>query len=509
MHTFFHIDLLQRRRSIPQTIPRMEIWGYFTILLILGRILGFVLAADALMTARTAQGTLAWVIALILIPELAIPLYFVFGGRRFVGYVRARRKGRGELSILAARLAEALREHRRTDSHAETSRDERLAPLEKLVRLPTTVADRADLLINGEATMLAVINAINRAQTSVVAEYYIIRDDSAGQAFKAALINAANRGVKVRLIYDALGSAQLPRAYLNELRTAGIEARSFSGLRFPPTRLQINFRQHRKIVVVDGREALLGGVNIGDEYLGKDPKLSPWRDTHLHLVGPSALSVQLAWCEDWFSITRSIPDLPWQPQTPPRSQTVDRLSSDNDRTLIIPSGPADDLETCGLMFNHLFNVAKHRLWIATPYFVPDETTLHALQLAALRGVDVRVIIPEGFDARLVWLSAFAFYNDTVKAGVKLLRYQPGFMHQKVCLCDDLVAIGTANLDNRSFRLNFEITAIIRSERTRREAQAMFENDMRQCLIVSPLDYDRRHWFFRVLCRIARLMAPIQ
>jgi len=487
----------------------MDPWGYLTILLVLVRLLGFVLAADALMTARTAQGTLAWVIALLLIPELAIPFYFVFGGRRFVGYVRARRRGRGELSILASRLADALREHRCTDGHSDTSRDERLATLEKLVRLPTTVADRADLLINGEATLLAAVNAINRAQTSVVAEYYIIRDDSAGRTFKTALINAANRGVQVHLIYDALGSANLPRAYLNDLQAAGIKTAGFSGIKFPPTRLQINFRQHRKIIVVDGREALLGGVNIGDEYLGKDPKLSPWRDTHLHLIGPSALSVQLAWCEDWFSITRSIPDLPWTPHIPPRSLTLEGLSSDNDRTLIIPSGPADDLETCGLMFNHLFNQAQNRLWIATPYFVPDETTIHALQLAALRGVDVRIIIPEGFDMRLVWLSAFAFYNDTVKAGVKLLRYQPGFMHQKVCLCDDLVAIGTANLDNRSFRLNFEITAIIRSERTRRETQAMLENDMRQCLIVSPLDFDRRNWFFRVLCRIARLMAPIQ
>jgi cardiolipin synthase A/B len=252
---------------------------------------------------------------------------------------------------------------------------------------------------------------------------------------------------------------------------------------------------------VDGRVAFVGGLNVGDEYMGRNPKIGPWRDTHVRIVGPAVHAVQLSFFEDWYWATLQTPALDWNPRPAAGGQQD---------VLVLPTGPADDLETCSLFFVQAINAARHCVWIASPYFVPDPQVLCALQLAALRGVDVRIVLPNNPDHLLVYLSGFSFLEEAERAKMRIYRYEPGFMHHKVILVDDdLAAVGTANLDNRSFRLNFEITILVHDRTFAAEVRRMFEQDFTKCHVAKRDDLAGRPFWFKVAVRVARLMAPLQ
>lgn len=358
-----------------------------------------------------------------------------------------------------------------------------------------------DLLIDGEATFASIIEGIDAATDYVLFQFFIVKDDEIGRVIQAKLIKAARRGVCVYFLYDEVGSHSLPRSYLAKLREAGVEVFNFHTRQGPRNRFQINSRNHRKVVVADGEVAWLGGLNVGDEYLGRDPAFGAWRDTHLRIEGPAALGAQLSFVEDWNGATGSVPELAWTP-------TAARDGS-NAPVLIVPSGPADELETVALMITHAINSAKERIWIASPYFVPDEGIMSALQLARLRGVDVRILIPDQADHLLVYLAAFSYFDDAFLAGVSLYKYSSGFLHQKVVLIDDVAAtVGTVNLDNRSLRLNFEITALVADSSFVAEVAQMLENDFSRARL-GPGEYSDRPFWFRLAVRLARLTAPIQ
>jgi cardiolipin synthase len=262
----------------------------------------------------------------------------------------------------------------------------------------------------------------------------------------------------------------------------------------------VNFRNHRKIVVSDGKTAFIGGLNVGDEYMGRDRKFGEWRDTHLKMQGPVVQAVQLVFLEDWFWASNHVPELHWDTQP----EAADQVAA------VIPTGPADPADSWQLVVAEAANSARKRLWIASPYFVPDEGVLTALQAAAIRGVDVRILIPERADHLLVWLSAFSYYEQSIPFGVKLFRYHRGFLHQKVMLIDDrLAAVGTANLDNRSFRLNFEITAFSADRKFVGEVEAMMVSDFIHSQEAKVGDFTGKPFLFRAACRAARLFAPIQ
>jgi cardiolipin synthase len=235
--------------------------------------------------------------------------------------------------------------------------------------------------------------------------------------------------------------------------------------------------------------------------MGRSAEFGPWRDTHICVRGPAVQAAQFAFIEDWYWATHQIPELSWSPQ---------RSVSGDKNVLVIPSGPADALETCGLFFLHAIHSAKRRVWIASPYFVPDPKVVAALQIAALRGVDVRILLPERADHVLVWLSSYSYFNETEPYGVRLYRYQPGFLHQKVMLVDDdTAAVGTANLDNRSFRLNFEFTLLIVDQAFGRQVSEMLERDFANSRVVGQDELNAKPIWFKFAVRFARLMAPIQ
>ncbi|MGR3662178.1 MAG: cardiolipin synthase [Paracoccaceae bacterium] len=314
------------------------------------------------------------------------------------------------------------------------------------------------------------------------------------------MIACAKRGITVRLLFDSVGSAKLPDAYLDELREAGVLVMDAHALRGPKTRFQLNFRNHRKTVIVDGTVGFLGGFNVGDEYMGRDPKFGDWRDTHCRLVGPVVSQLQLIFGEDWYwaEEINLLDELNWTPS----------LAPENMEAIIMATGPADEMETGNLYFCACIAAAKERVWIASPYFVPDGDIMTALKLAALRNVDVRILVPDIIDHKIPWLAAFAYFDELMSVGVKIMRYTPGFMHQKVVLVDETIAsVGTTNLDNRSCRLNFEATAIFFDKTAACNVADMLENDFANAyqLITRLNDQPASK---RYGAPIARLFAPL-
>ena len=472
----------------------LMIWA---AILITFHALGLVSSLDAVMRTRTSQGTIAWLFSLNTIPEITVPLYWIFGRNRFQGYVTAHQVA-GEVP---RKFFKDLAKHLAPYGIATSESQDSTHAAEKLADFPILSGNSVELLIDGEATFESILDGIDSAEEYILFQFFIIHDDEIGRRFQSHLMQAAKRGVRVYLLYDEIGSHQLPQRYCDVLEQAGAEVYAFQTRKGPRNRFQVNFRNHRKVVVVDGHTCWVGGHNIGDEYLGKNPKFGHWRDTHIKLEGPATIGAQLSYVTDWNWAAGEVPELNWKP-----------TSSDTDDVpvLMIPSGPADELETAGLMFLHAINSATERVWIASPYFVPDETMISALQLAGLRGVDVRILIPDKADHWLVYLAAFSYFQDASKTGVKFYRYTNGFMHQKVLLFDNRAAcVGTANFDNRSFRLNFEITAVVVDNEFVEEVETMLLNDFEQAVLVEDDEFSKRPFWFRLAVRLARLTSPIQ
>jgi len=362
-----------------------------TVALIVFHVLGFLSSIHAVMSTRTSQGAIAWVVSLNTFPYVAVPAYWVFGRSTFRGYVTARQTGDLEIQDIVRTASAEVVELRSTAVRTGATR-----AAELLAEMPALRGNTVELLIDGDATFASIFEGIEAAEDYVLVQFFIVKDDDLGRELKTRLIAKAREGVRVFFLYDEVGSYKLPGSY--ELREAGVEAFDFHSRKGPRNHFQINFRNHRKIVVADGHSAWIGGHNVGDEYLGMGP-LGAWRDTHIKIEGPAALAAQLSFFEDWHWATDSIPEFDWAPR---------RVNEDGVDVLIIPTGPADELETAGLMFVHAINSAQERIWIASPYFVPDEAVMAALQLAGLRGVDVRILIPDEPDHLLVYLAACQF-----------------------------------------------------------------------------------------------------
>lgn len=449
------------------------------------------------MYVRTAQGAIAWAVSLVAFPYIAVPLYWVFGRNKFRGYIELRRSGDQEVNKVTQGVRQAIADHA---VEPPPGLERWYRPLVAMSGFPMTGGNHIGLLINGHETFHSMLEAIEAARSYILVQFFIVHNDRVGNAFQAALLRKAGEGVSVYFLYDEVGSRKLSKRYIQVLREAGITVAAFDTTRGRGNRFQINFRNHRKLLVVDGREAFVGGLNLGDEYLMQTERYGSWRDTHVAVRGPAVQSLQLTFARDWYWATTTIPAL---------SREVPG-GQGNASLLVLASGPADELETCELFFVNAIELARERLWISSPYFVPDEAVVRSLQLAALRGVDVRLLLPARADHVLVHLSAYSYYDEMLAAGVRLFRYQPGFMHQKVVLVDNhMAAVGTANLDNRSFRLNFEITIVAPDAGFASKVAAMLETDFSNAREVRAQDYAGRPFWFKSAVRLARLMAPIQ
>jgi cardiolipin synthase len=459
--------------------------------------MAIVSALEAIINARTAQGAVAWTVSLLTLPYITVPMYLVFGRNRFDGYLEQREEMETSFAAMERETRNSLAAH----VIAPESGMPLYRALAKLARSPATHGNHLDLLINGEQTFDSIVEGMQAAENYILFQFYIIRDDELGKRLGRVLADKARAGVRVYLIYDEIGSRTFPRTRLyKQLVMTGVEVVAFNTTQGRRNRFQLNFRNHRKIVVVDGKTAWIGGHNVGDEYLGLNKKIGDWRDTHTRLQGPAVLGAELTFATDWLWATRSSLDIDWD---------FNGVAQGDCEVMIFPSDPASEFEEAGLMYLQLIVDARQRIWIASPYFVPDRGIISALQLAALRGVDVRLIIPDEPDGPMVGMANWAFTKELLPAGVKVYRYQGGFMHQKVLLMDDDIAgIGTANFDNRSFRLNFEVTLLARNPDFTRQVSDMLEQDINRSRLVTPTELAAKPRWFPLAMGVARLFSPV-
>lgn len=456
-------------------------------------LLAFVCAVREVMNSRTSQGSIAWILALALLPFPTALLYLVIGWKAFDDYATDRiRNGRAARPLRAKDLALIDRE----TSHKWPVQT-------KVSEVPFLSGNDVELLVDGKATFDSIFAGIEKARDYLLVQFYIVRDDALGKELAERLIERAKAGVKVYLLYDDVGSTGMPKRYRAQLREAGVKVAGFNQrhkfLRvYGPTR--INYRNHRKIVVVDGEHAWVGGHNVGVEYLGEDPRFGRWRDTHVRVSGPAALGCALLFREDWQWATGEVLS-----EKPPESVAT----PGKEPVLVMGSGPADKLEECAIAFTDIIGRARERLWIVSPYFVPDTDIRTALFAAKLRGVDVRVMLPNEPDHKIVWLASIAHADGMVEHGVSIYRYQDGFLHQKVVLMDDQIAsIGSVNFDNRSFAINFEITLWFTDPQTITNVEAMLIEDFKQCRQVDLEEVRTRSLPLRFITQAARLLSPL-
>ncbi len=501
--------LATRLHSLAQRYPRIARYLGFarqrrgplvTLFVITAHVVGFSHSMSAIKDTRTPQGAIAWAISLNTFPYVAVPAYWIFGHDDFDSYISARSAGIDEVRPLAETLIAEIKEVALPPSDS----NDLMQTLGNLSSLPVTTGNHADLLIDGEETFRAIFEAIDSAEKYILLQSYIIRADTLGTRLKQRLIEKAEAGVKVYVLYDDYGSFDLDEAFAADLEAAGARVNSFMNLEGKANRFQLNFRNHRKIAVIDGKTAFIGGHNFGDEYLGEHEVLTPWRDSHMRLTGPVVTCVQLPFVEDWRWATGEIPpDLDWDIVSP------DDAPGEM-HAVCIPSGPADPVETCAMFYQAAIHAAKERIWITTPYFVPDNAIVQALQLASIRGVDVKILIPQLNDSQLVHYSSFSYLEEMETTGVEVWRFNDGFLHQKVMLIDDdVTAIGSSNLDNRSFRLNFEVNVAIKDTGFASEVEAMLTRDFKNSHQTGAEVLERKSEFFKLKVRVARLLAPIQ
>lgn len=460
---------------------------------------GLVLAIHAVMHTRTAQAAIAWGLCLVTFPLISIPAYLVFGRRRFMGYSEALAEAGERFPVKIEHwLMDMKRHHQPLDPDCAALD----STITRLNGLGFSGYNRSTLLEDGDETYGAMLNAMRNAQSYILIQFFIVRSDDTGEQFADCLVEKAGAGVQVYFLYDEIGCSSLPASYLERLVDSGVTVSGFRTTRGRGNRFQINFRNHRKLLVTDGKTGFIGGLNLGDEYRGLRPGVGHWRDTHMQIDGPATQAIQLSFLKDWYWATRSLPDVDLEAHKTHDEQHQSKVA-------ILGTGPGEGPYDCSVMLLALISQAKRLLWIASPYFVPDTSTTRAIQVAASRGVDVRILLPGKPDHRVVELASINYYNDMFKFGVRLYRYRKGFLHQKVILVDDhLATVGTVNLDNRSIYINFEATAIIDDASFGYEIHQMLRRDIDDSEEIRPGYWEQQSFPRRIASRLAWLAAPL-
>lgn len=460
---------------------------------------------------RRPAAALAWILSLIFLPPLGLGLYLVFGRAG----VRRRRRLRARRSVNPTEVTRGL-------LPLETPLEQLEQPLRGLVALalnsaaaPLRRAEDVRLLADPGRAFASMEAAIEGARRQIHAEFYIWRDDACGRRWIDLLAAKARAGVEVRLLYDEFGCLGTPLALFERLREAGGQVLAFGPMRLRYRPLTINFRNHRKILIVDGDIGFTGGLNVGDEYLGRGIGPRKWADLQVRITGDAVLGLQAIFLEDWLAahshrtddlddavLARELGDLLARP---PKRSCGPMMQ-------IVPSGPdLPFVDAIAAQFTAAIASAEERCWIATPYFVPDEPLLLALKTAALRGCDLRVLVPlpRNNDSAIVSLAAASYYDELLAAGCRIYEYLPGMLHAKYMLVDDRVAaIGSANMDVRSFYLNFEVTALFYDRALALELAEVFTRDTARALEVRPEGRRQLGLRRRLGEGVARLLSPL-
>lgn len=473
-----------------------------------------VLATWILLEKRPPVSTIAWILALIALPYAGFIVFFFFGPRRLTRkrlkhrLARGKARARGDVKALAGEKP-----------NPQPPVDPRIAQLEQLAigsgEPPSAPCEDVTIFHDAHSTFEAIRDAIKEAKVFIHVAYYIFDSGIAGRRLADALIRRAKEGITIRVLVDDVGSSAMKRSMVKEMREAGIHFARFNAVTFTRIRSRIDFRNHRKIVVVDGTLGFTGGINVCDDYVPeyvtsknrpsrrrvRRGQPAPWRDTHLRLRGDAVRWLQLVFLDDWQYTTGYVARKP-EYFPPPTDKGAHRVQ-------IVASGPDRELEPIQRLYFAAIALAQKRVLVTTPYFIPDAPVLTALTTAALRGVDVRILVPRLSDSLIVTAAARSYFDDVLAAGARVFEYQPTMIHAKTLVVDDFVAaVGTANFDNRSFRLNFEVTAVCYEREHADDLAAQFEKDL---LLSREIDQATRKasplkW--RLAEAGARLLSPL-
>ncbi len=471
-------------------------WGHA-----IGELLGLLSVPSVLLQRRgRPTAALVWIMALLSMPYVGLILWWLIGRRHL-----ARRRAR---HLRASTTVSQLLEARAL-----------LAPPQQLPPGLPVPSGRAapglfapvggnfvDVLVDGDAVYASLEEIIGSAQHHVHLLFYIWQNDATGRRFRDLLVAKARAGVEVRLLYDAVGSPGLNAAFLAPLRQAGARTGAFLPVRLS-RRLTLNFRNHRKIVVVDGQQAYTGGLNVGDEYKGD------WHDVGMRLHGPVVDQLQQVFADDWLFATGEDIVLPpyFGQHTRLLQAGVDLpLGEDPAATCsVVASGPDQRHNLTHDTFVMAINEARERIWLTTPYFIPGPTLLTALRCAVYRGVDVRLLLPERNDVAIVKLAARSYYSELLSAGVRIFEYRPAVLHAKILVFDrELSVLGSANLDTRSFQTNFEVSCFIASRAANATLAGLFERDLAQSQEIVLEDLSPARTWDRLLESTAHLLSPL-
>lgn len=448
--------------------------------------------------------TLTWLLVLSLLPIVGFVFYILFG-RNYRNKFRSRKKGALSRTKLdqTATLQKEMMDYIDLFGSNESYVNNRLINLLlKNSNAPFSVNNWVEILTNGEAAFTSMLDALEQASDHIHFQFFIIRDDHIGTVFKELLIKKAKEGVKVRIIYDSVGCWKLSKAFKKELESAGCEMVAFFPVVFPVLSRELNYRNHRKIIVVDGRLGFVGGLNIGDEYLGKNKQLGFWRDTHIKVLGEAVYSLQDIFLGDWHFLTGQVLE---------EAEMFPKFGDCGVTTMqIAASGPDSDWKALLQAYFTMIATAEDRIWITTPYLVPEDSIKMGLITAALSGVDVRIIIPSKPDHFFVYWASQDNIQELLEAGVKVYRYQKGFIHSKILMVDGIGAsVGTANLDIRSLEINFEVNAFIYDREVVKRLEQDFYEDLKESEIITLDVYKKRPFWRKVLEALGRLVSPIQ
>ncbi len=469
----------------------------------LGLILGYLLTLflirwALLIKKRHPTSTIAWILAIIFLPFLGGLLFLIFGINR----VERRLAMKEAASRDIAKSLPRLNQYEQGTDNTFTADQQALMRIAALAcGSQPTDKNRVILLNHADIAYQEIERAIESAKHSIHLEYYIWKADRTGHRMRDLLIEQARAGVTVRFLYDGIGSIGLTHKFLKPMREAGIQVVHFlPGASFRE-RWSINLRSHRKIVVVDGQTGFTGGMNIGDEYRGWNKKLGYWRDTHLKLNGPTVLQLQLVFAEDWYYATgEELTDPLWYPQP---EQKGDLFAQ------VVSGGPIGEVRTFHALMFSAINEARERVTLATSFFVPTDALVMALETAAVRGVDVRLLVPSKAEYPFAILAGRSDYDSLLRAGVKIYEYQRGILHSKTLTVDGHWSlVGTPNFDPRSLLLNFEVAVAIYGKSIAKELEAHFEQDIQYARKIELAEWEKRPLRQVFLENVCRLASPI-
>ena len=431
---------------------------------------------------RSPQTVWTWLLLLYFIPILGFVMYLIIGQDFHKSRMFKAKEIEGELKYAVRRQEETI----------------------YYKRLRMTDNNDIRVYTDGKEKFRALIEEMKQAKRYIHMQYYIIRNDELWQEVEKVLIQKAREGVAVRVLFDSMGCRTMKNRDWERLEKEGIQVAEFFPALLGQLQLRVNYRNHRKIVVIDGRVGFVGGFNVGREYLGRDKKFGYWRDTHLCIEGAAVTSLAVRFVLDWnyaakenLFLEDSLFEIPQYTR------------NGRDPVQIISSGPDSKTKMIHDNYLRLIHRAQDHVYIQTPYFIPDDSILDALKIAAKSGVDVRIMIPCKPDHPFVYWATYSYIGEMVAAGAKCYVYNNGFLHAKTLSIDGMVAcVGTANMDFRSFGLNFEVNAVIYSERTVQRLERAFENDMTLCTQVTRKVYDERGLVIKAKEQFSRLLSPL-